>query len=1064
MNQSKRIVLILLFILLSGSSFFLLSEDQSLPLLNPGFENTNPEEIPANWIAEKQAKDFALVTDSKVNHSGIKSLVLTHTNWSQSSVISEPVTLQTGQLYRLSAWIKTEGAVTCPTDRYPTSVAACITMESFPFTNHSASAGATHDWKKIETLFMATQPQDRVKLHLGYNGKAMGKAWFDDVKIEKVEDITSYIPMETVKWFGKGFRYVDKGWIFVHIEGKPYERGYQYGYLTAYEIVEYIKKLAYRQNEYNIADGWNQFRQITEAFFLSKYDEEYLIEMKGIADGAAKAGAMFDNRPVDFRDIVTLNTHVDISYVWGALKTTANPFSGKSFLKAEDELNIPANEHKCSGFLANGPATPKGEIVFSQMFMWSGYTGVHWNIICDVVPEKGHRLVYETFPGGIHSGADFYLNSAGIMIGETTVSQTPFDMNGTPQSNRIRKAAQYASSIDDVVRIMTDKNNGMYTNDWLIGDAKTNETAILLLGTKKYKLWRSKTGEFPGNTPGYFWSNNNPKDNEVRKEFILNPDNAPYDLTFSPWNRDISLYEFFKAFNGKIDANAAVNVMASSPINRPHACDGKVTTTEMAKNMMFMIHFGKTTLREKFPAKSFRIMPDYPGAVPHLTLGYTIFNPVFVADKLKALKASSAQPAALKGDATPDLSKVKDIYTFSPRALWFNTVYPASEKENWFISGTAAYWKIVKDIPADIRKAQVYLSDTLTDQNSVLLYFTSREGAIAPLDAKRVYDVYNNYKNPRVIGTFLLHQLRLYLGNDVFSAVMNEIHNQFKEKPMTFKQAIAIAEKISSKPLDAFFMQWLERKDLPQITPKAEIQKQGDNWQINLSVKQTGKPFHFITTVAVKTEKGETWEKIEVSNPEQAFSFSYPDKPVSLLFNAGNDIPVSRENFYVFSNYSDDFDHLLYIYGTARQIEANRTLTTQFRDLLANQFTETLLPVEKDSEIDEARLASNDPVVLGTTEDNCILKDLAEKLGLKLGKNYFTWQGITYGEPDDGIVLVYPNPYNKKRVAYLVISNSALQLYQMTKVYNAMPSWAIYKGDTITKKGFHPVEGFEIKF
>jgi len=68
------------------------------------------------------------------------------------------------------------------------------------------------------------------------------------------------------------------------------------------------------------------------------------------------------------------------------------------------------------------------------------------------------------------------------MIGETTVLQTPFKADGEPQSSRIRKAAQYASSIDDVVKILSRKNNGLYTNDWLIGDAKTDEIAILLLG------------------------------------------------------------------------------------------------------------------------------------------------------------------------------------------------------------------------------------------------------------------------------------------------------------------------------------------------------------------------------------------------------------------------------------------------------------------------------------------------------------------------------------------------------------------------------------------------------
>ena len=70
------------------------------------------------------------------------------------------------------------------------------------------------------------------------------------------------------------------------------------------------------------------------------------------------------------------------------------------------------------------------------------------------------------------------------MIGDILVGQTPFNVDGSPQSNRIRKAAQYANSIDDVVKILTD-NSGMYTNDWLIGDTKTDEIAVLLLRNKK---------------------------------------------------------------------------------------------------------------------------------------------------------------------------------------------------------------------------------------------------------------------------------------------------------------------------------------------------------------------------------------------------------------------------------------------------------------------------------------------------------------------------------------------------------------------------------------------------
>ena len=887
-----------------------------------------------------------------------------------------------------------------------------------------------------------------------------------------MEDIAAYIPLETVRWFGPGFRYSDKGWIFVHIEGKPYQRGYQYGYLLAEEIAAFMNKLAVNDNEENPEAAWIKMRQITQAFLLNKYDEEYLEEMKGIADGAARAGATYNGNPLDFLDLVTINSAIDIGQVWRALKNTPHPLSGRNFLAAEDELDIPLEAHKCSGFLATGPATASGEIVFGQIFMWSGYTGVHWNVICDLVPEKGHRLVYETFPGGIHSGADFYLNEAGMMIGETTVSQTPFDMEGTPQSNRIRKAAQYADSINEVVRILSRQNNGMYANDWLLGDAKTNEIAIFLLGTKTSKLWRSSSGQFPGGTTGFYWSNNNNKDDEVRKEYIANTDNAPYDLVFNPWNRDIEFNRFFREYKGKIDALAGVNLWATAPINRSHACDGKIITTEMAKHLVFLAHFGKVTLREKFPGKDNRLLQDKAGATPHLSLGYSVVSPVFTAEKLKALhrknpSLKNVEPSVPdKVFITAGATRLKQLTGFDPRRLWFNTVFPATDQENWFVSASAHYWQILKKLPADTREAAAYLQDQLAGLNARLLYTTSREGAITPLQAQRVYDAYNHYQVPRIRGTFLLHQLRLYLGNDTFSQLMNALHRQFKEKPCKNRQLISLWEKTAGKPLETFILQWLDRKTLPQISLQHSLEKTRRGWQVNLTVQQTGetKPFHFFTTVALETEKEEKWEIIEVKNASQSFSFQLEQKPRRLIFNAGNDVPVTRENFYTYANYFDDFHHTIFVYGTSRQIEANHTLTLRYRDLLADRYTEILPPLKKDSEISEEELASHDLFVLGGIADNTLVERLAEKLALVLGKNFFKWQGKWYGDPDDGLFAAFPNPFNPRKVVYLVIANSALQLFHMTAAYQAMPSWALFKGNKKVKTGYHPVREFQFAF
>ena len=131
---------------------------------------------------------------------------------------------------------------------------------------------------------------------------------------------------------------------------------------------------------------------------------------------------------------------------------------------------------------------------------WTDYmTGSRWNIMFDIAPEHGNRFIMDGMPGLIHSGDDFGINSAGIMITETTISQFHgFDPNGIPEFVRARKAMQYSASIDDFARIMKDGNNGGYANDWLIADRNTGEIASLELGLKHVNLWRTKDGYFVG--------------------------------------------------------------------------------------------------------------------------------------------------------------------------------------------------------------------------------------------------------------------------------------------------------------------------------------------------------------------------------------------------------------------------------------------------------------------------------------------------------------------------------------------------------------------------------------
>src|SRR5262249_11920462 len=110
----------------------------------------------------------------------------------------------------------------------------------------------------------------------------------------------------SVQRYGPAYRYPQAGWIVLHIEGKPYDRGYQHGYLMASEIVGYLKCFAAMQSPNAPGDGWNNTRKLVNALSLRRYKREYLEEMKGIADGATAAGGRFDDRPIDVTDVAGL--------------------------------------------------------------------------------------------------------------------------------------------------------------------------------------------------------------------------------------------------------------------------------------------------------------------------------------------------------------------------------------------------------------------------------------------------------------------------------------------------------------------------------------------------------------------------------------------------------------------------------------------------------------------------------------------------------------------------------------------------------------------------------------
>jgi hypothetical protein len=708
------------------------------PLFHASFDSPAPA-----WMVLRGTG----VTDPAVAHDGQMSMRLEPGNAARDArVQSAPFALTIGKSYDLTGWIRTDRLTVRDLDRSPIATGAALSMASLPFDVQSESLAGTRDWTSVHLRFTATRAQDSIVLTVAYGGAFAGKAWFSGVTVDEAPSVESWPSPTAVTTYGPAYRYPVGGWIYVHIEGKPYERGYQHGHLMAKEIPQYMERCAAELDPKNKNKSWNLARTTATALFLHGFDREILEEMKGIADGASDAGARWEGRAIDLTDILVVNTTVELGDLSSALTVTPNGLEGLR-LAAPNYINRkPSALDHCSAFAATGPATRDGRMVIGHTTWWPLTLAEQTNVMLDIKPASGHRVLMQSYPGGIESGTDWYQNDAGIVLTETTINQSPFNINGTPVAYRARKAIQYGGDIDQVVQYLTDKNNGLYTNEWLLGDAKTNEIALFELGTYKTRLYRSSKNDWFGGTEGFYWGDNNAKDLSVRLEENPDPNGAPTYVPYVPTDRDLKWQALYRENKGKIDEQFGFMAFHTAPLVSATAMDAKVITADMASRMMVWAEFGKPNQRERLPSKADQ--EEYPANDGLYTSGYRLIS-------AEPVRAASEEPARTWVEDPPQQN-------YADR-LWSGWVLPTSDADIWFASGSAAYFEDLDS--RDLRKA---MAAHWAEYRAL--------STIADPTAKQRFELETQK------GVLFLDQLRRNLGDDRFFKLMADFFAVHKTK------------------------------------------------------------------------------------------------------------------------------------------------------------------------------------------------------------------------------------------------------------------------------------------
>jgi hypothetical protein len=395
-------------------------------------------------------------------------------------------------------------------------------------------------------------------------------------------------------------------------------------------------------NEYK--KTWKYFVTKCKELFtpiIKKNFPEFYEEMVGFANGC-------QIQKVDFTldDVITWNNFITITEYWF-------PHIKPSKYK---------NKDRCSAFMAvGGNWTNDGKIVMAHNTFSEFLDGQLCNYVLDIQPEQGNRILMTTFPGWIWSGTDFFVTSSGIMGTETTIGNFKKYRHEFPISCRIRKAMQYATTLDEYTNILLEGNSGDYANAWLIGNIKTNEIMRLELGLNYHHVEKTKNGYFIGFNGVY--------DTRIRlKECDGNT--GFDDIQSGRGARRKRLDDLMNIYKGKLNISNAKNIISDhydsflekhvkssrticghyeeddskhsnsfnhkfKPFQPRGAVDGSVCDSSMASQMSFLARWGNSC-GTPFIVKTFcKLHPEWKHLSPFLLDRYQQPWALFKVLKLK---------------------------------------------------------------------------------------------------------------------------------------------------------------------------------------------------------------------------------------------------------------------------------------------------------------------------------------------------------------------------------------------------------------------------------------------
>ncbi|MBZ5631599.1 MAG: peptidase M1 [Acidobacteriia bacterium] len=134
-------------------------------------------------------------------------------------------------------------------------------------------------------------------------------------------------------------------------------------------------------------------------------------------------------------------------------------------------------------------------------------------------------------------------------------------------------------------------------------------------------------------------------------------------------------------------------------------------------------------------------------------------------------------------------------------------------------------------------------------------------------------------------GAAVLHMLRSILGDESFFKLLKAVPERYAWKSINTADFQKVAEEVSGKSLNYFFLQWIESSGAPEFKLEYTIFRTSKGFRVNGKISQDLDTFRMPATLRIDTEGNPEEKTVEVAGTSTDFAVETFGKPKNVVLD-----------------------------------------------------------------------------------------------------------------------------------------------------------------------------------